>query len=760
MGGRGVLWWCAVLLGTVGIPLLAGVPTPAAIVTVGLEAIPDQPELSASEQERLSALQAVQRPHILSTLSPDGTTLLVAVDSPLSPEQLTLYFLDLPTGDLTEATDLLDVVVSPAGLVRWVDNNTLRFLQQGVFGPWEIVTLNRVTGIVSRTQVAPLGEEAGEVLGISPDFSRLAIRVYDGDEDVVFLVSLNTLQRLEVARLPQDFTLQPPTWSANGQYMALVATATDAQQLYDRSPNSPNFASTVVQDALGRTPPQDNPFRQHNWVRLFDLSQSEPLQVELRADLDQGNNHGDNHGDSFADAYFSPDGRRLLVKRHRPAHLAGRPHPTYLFPDSAYYQVYDRDGTLLHTIDEPALQGPYESQGWFLGQDQLLFWASAGHQRPLWVYDLGTDSTADSSPDLSPDSSADSRAELSTELSTELNPDLRPQPRQSRLRPLPLPPGSVDPAALALSPSGDTIIYGFSSVTQLPELFRWRSNDPSPSAPLTQVNADLQSVNRVQYQPVQFATQNGPRQGFLVQPEGQAFPPQGVPLVFWQEGGPGFSMANEFAAEVEIPLNLLPNFGIAVLVVPLTGREGFGSAFYRGQADHQNFGHIDLVEGRDIIQQVVQMGWARANQIGVSGCSYGGYFAAQSLRQFPGLFAAANPQCSLLDTLTEWQLGYSALLSYLVGQSPMEDPAAYIANSPLYGTTAITTPTLMFHGTEDFLQIDVARNFHDMLDAAGAPVTLYQFEGMGHGISDPHFQNLAAQIQIQFFRQYLTPNSY
>jgi predicted esterase len=66
----------------------------------------------------------------------------------------------------------------------------------------------------------------------------------------------------------------------------------------------------------------------------------------------------------------------------------------------------------------------------------------------------------------------------------------------------------------------------------------------------------------------------------------------------------------------------------------------------------------------------------------------------------------------------------------------------------------------MFHGTEDFLQIDVARNFHDMLESAGAPVTLYQFEGMGHGISDPQFQNLAAQLQIQFFRQYLTPNSY
>lgn len=699
-------------MGILGLPLGGERAVQAAIVSVGFEADLEAEfpsSLSAEEQERLGTLQSVQQPQVLSNISPDGTTLVVGLASGLSAEPSSLYFLDLATGTLTEALELQYDVVSPAGPLRWVDNDTLRFVQQDPFGTWQIVTINRATGIVSRTQFSPVGEELGEILGVSPDFSKLAVRVYEADEDVVFLVFLDTLQRLEVARLPKDFALQPPTWSADGQHMALVTAALDTDRLYDRSPNSPSWASAVVQDALGRTAPQDNPFRQLNAVRVFDLSQAEPLRVELRAD--QGN------GDSFATASVSPDGRRLLVKRYRPARLVGRPHPTYLFPDSAYYQVYDLDGTLLHTIDAPALQGPQESQGWFLGPDRLLFWAAHGHNRPLWIYDL----------------------------------------TRQRLQPIPLPPGSVDPATLALSPDGNTVVYGFSSVTQPPELFHFQVGDTAPPEALTEINADLQAVNRVQYQPVQFTTEQGPRRGFLVQPAGQAFPPQGVPLVFWQEGGPGFSMANEFATEVEAPLNLLPNFGIAVLVVPLTGREGFGPAFYRAQAEGQNFGRIDLAEGRDIVQQVVQQGWAQSSQIGVSGCSYGGYFAAQSLRQFPGLFAAANPQCSLLDTLTEWQLGYSALLSYLVGQAPMEDPTAYIVISPLYGSTPITTPTLMFHGSEDFLQIDVARNFHDMLETTGAPVTLYEFEATGHGISDPQFQTLAAQLQIEFFRQHLTP---
>ena len=62
---------------------------------------------------------------------------------------------------------------------------------------------------------------------------------------------------------------------------------------------------------------------------------------------------------------------------------------------------------------------------------------------------------------------------------------------------------------------------------------------------------------------------------------------------------------------------------------------------------------------------------------------------------------------------------------------------------------------MMFHGSDDFLQIDVARNFHDVIAAEGVPVTLYEFEGTGHAIFDPNFQRIAAQLQIDFFRQHL-----
>lgn len=61
----------------------------------------------------------------------------------------------------------------------------------------------------------------------------------------------------------------------------------------------------------------------------------------------------------------------------------------------------------------------------------------------------------------------------------------------------------------------------------------------------------------------------------------------------------------------------------------------------------------------------------------------------------------------------------------------------------------------MFHGADDFLQIDVARNFHDVVEAEGVPITLYEFQDTGHSLTDPFYQSLAAQLQINFFRQKL-----
>ncbi|HEY9738726.1 MAG TPA: prolyl oligopeptidase family serine peptidase, partial [Trichocoleus sp.] len=625
----------------------------------------------------------------------------------INPDAWQVQFLDLTTGELSDSLALGYEVISPDLPIQWVNNDVLRFVQQGFLGPWEIITINRKTQIVSHTSVYPTEEEEGEILGMAPDFSKFVIRVFEEDEDVVYMVFLPSLDRIEVARLPEGFSIQPPSWSADGSQVALVTSSIEERDLYERTPFSPNYGDPVVQDALGRLAPEDNIFRQRNEVKVYDFNQEEPLQFELKA------TNGDR--DFFANAALSPDGKTLMVKMYQPSQVEGREHPTYVFPDAAHYRFYDLDGNLLGGLEDPRLSGPTESQGKFIDNGRVVFLATVGTNRHFFVYDLA----------------------------------------QQTLEPLPLPPGAADLESWSVSPNGETLIYTFSSVMQPPELFSISLDGSGSPQQLTNINQEAKAVNRVQTHEVTFSTRNGPRQGLLIQPAGQAFPPTAAPIVFWQQGGPGFSMVNEFAVEVEMPLNLLPNFGISVLSVPLSGREGFGPEFYRLQADGQNFGRADILEGADIVSQLIGDGWTTPRQIGVTGCSYGGYYASQMITRFPSTFAAANPQCSLLDTFMEWQLGYSSLLSYLAGTTPMEDPGLYQQMSPLYNARRVRTPTLLFHGSDDFLSIDVVRNFHDVIEANSTPVMLYEFQGMGHSLYDLDYQRIAAQLQIDFFRQHL-----
>jgi hypothetical protein len=136
--------------------------------------------------------------------------------------------------------------------------------------------------------------------------------------------------------------------------------------------------------------------------------------------------------------------------------------------------------------------------------------------------------------------------------------------------------------------------------------------------------------------------------------------------VVWQEGGPGGQMVNDFGASVEAPYSLLPNFGIPVMIANAAGRSV----------------------------------------------------------KTPRFYAAANPQCSLVDLMEEFHFGYVPFVSYLMGRSPTAEAAEYLRDSPMYGAKDIRTPTLLFHGTDDFLPLPLINNIHDQLEASDDLVML------------------------------------
>jgi dipeptidyl aminopeptidase/acylaminoacyl peptidase len=214
-------------------------------------------------------------------------------------------------------------------------------------------------------------------------------------------------------------------------------------------------------------------------------------------------------------------------------------------------------------------------------------------------------------------------------------------------------------------------------------------------------------------------------------------------------------MLRDFGGTVESPYSLLPRFGIPVFVANAVGRSVKSPAFYTAMADDRNFGQLDIAQIRDGVEHLIDQGVAHPGRIGITGCSYGGYFTLQSMRTYPGFYAAGNAQCSLTDLFEEFTFGYTPILGYLEGVSPMGDADEYRRDSPYHGAGDITSPLLIFHGTADFLPVQLLTNVHDELDARGVDVTFLRMAGEGHGYRQAESQDYARQLQLQFFRETL-----
>jgi dipeptidyl aminopeptidase/acylaminoacyl peptidase len=158
------------------------------------------------------------------------------------------------------------------------------------------------------------------------------------------------------------------------------------------------------------------------------------------------------------------------------------------------------------------------------------------------------------------------------------------------------------------------------------------------------------------------------------------------------------------------------------------------------------------------VNQLVELGIADPERVGVMGNSYGGYCTLGLLVQ-TGRFRAAVANAGFYDLvsayitmdptgISRW-LGWAESGQGRMGGSLWEKRNAYIENSPLYYLDRVTTPVLLTCGSEDMVPPAQAAGVFVGLRRLGKEAELREYEGEGHWTgmwSEPAYRDLAERV--------------
>ncbi len=225
-----------------------------------------------------------------------------------------------------------------------------------------------------------------------------------------------------------------------------------------------------------------------------------------------------------------------------------------------------------------------------------------------------------------------------------------------------------------------------------------------------------------------------------------------VPLLLRIHGGPngqdqhGLSLERQFFAAN----------GYAVLAVNYRGSSGRGQKFSRAiWADWGNYEVQDLQAGVD---QIIKMGVADPDRLGIGGWSYGGiltdYMIASDTR-----FKAATSGAGTAFTVAFYGTDqYIIQYDYEIG--PPWNPKSwetYVKLSyPFLHADRIQTPTLFLGGERDFnVPVQGSQQMYQALRSLGIDTQLIIYPNEFHGIQRPSYQRDRMERYLAWYEKYV-----
>ena len=273
---------------------------------------------------------------------------------------------------------------------------------------------------------------------------------------------------------------------------------------------------------------------------------------------------------------------------------------------------------------------------------------------------------------------------------------------------------------------------------------------------LTRLNDDLfagKTLAKVQPLPTVSSFDKKPIDAWIVTPPGFD-PSRKYPLILEIHGGPFASYGPMFASDNQ----LYAAAGYVVVYANPRGSTSYGEAF-ANEID-RNYPSHDYDDLMSVVDAAIAKGFVDPDRLYVTGGSGGGALTAWIVGK-TNRFRAAAAQKPVIDWASQVLTtdGYTFMAKYWFGKMPWEDPQAYWARSPLSLVGAVTTPTLVVVGEEDYrTPVSESEQYYQALQLRGVPTALVKVPGASHGglANRPSQSAAKASAILAWFERYKT----
>lgn len=246
-------------------------------------------------------------------------------------------------------------------------------------------------------------------------------------------------------------------------------------------------------------------------------------------------------------------------------------------------------------------------------------------------------------------------------------------------------------------------------------------------------------------------------EGVLVLPldfeEGRAFP-----LAVLPHGGPEGISIDGWTTRALYPVHVLATEGYVVFEPNFRGSGGRGPAF--SMANHRDLGGTEFEDVLTGIDHLAEMGLVDPGRVGISGTSYGWYFAAWATTRYPERFRAGVTFAGLSNWISfmgttdiphEMSLVHWDFYWY-------EDPDLYNDRSPVFHISEGTAPTLIAHGIMDErVHPEQSLQLYNLMRLRGVSTGLIFYPREPHALLKRAHQLDFMQRVIDWFGRYVKP---